>query len=111
MTSTRIPIWKAVGVAIIAYLLALVILSASVKSDDFWGMLFVTPRFRTGFIIYSMPFLLVGMVLIVVGRWMPSKISFVIARRVLIGLCVLALLVAIGLMNVFGSCFDFKLSI
>lgn len=95
----------------IAYLLALVILSASVKSDDFWSMLFVTPSFRTGFIIYSMPFLLFGLVLFIIGRWMPSKISFVIARRVLVGLCVLALLVAIGLMNVFGSCFDFKLSI
>ena len=94
-----------------AYLLALVILSASVKSDDFWSMLFVTPRFRTGFIIYSMPFPLVGMVLIALGRWMPSKTFFVIVRRVLLGLCVLALLVAIGLMNVFGSCFDFKLSI
>lgn len=94
----------------IAYLLALVTLGASVKSANFWGQLFATSSLRTGFVFYSLPFLLVGAVLIAVGRWSPSRTSFVIARLVVVGLSVMALILAVGLMNVFGSCFDFKLS-
>lgn len=111
MLAVKIPIWKTGGIAIISYLIALVLLTAAAKSDEFWSMLFATPRFRTGFIIYSMPFLLTAIVLISIGRWIPSKTSFVIMRRVMVGLCILVLGLAIGLMKLFGSVFDFKLSI
>ena len=110
MTPAKIPIWKAGGLAIIAYLLALVTLHSSVKSPEFWSEMFATPRFRTGFIFYSFPFLAIGAVLIAVGIWVPSRTSFVITRRVIVGLSVFALILAVGLMNVFGSGFDFKLS-
>lgn len=110
MISAKIPIWKAGGIAIIAYLLALVTLHLSVKSPEFWSEMFAIPRFRTGFIFYSLPFLVIGVVLIAVGRWSPNRTPFVIARRVVVGLSVMALVLAVGLMNVFGSCFDFKLS-
>lgn len=94
----------------VAYLLALVILGASVKAANFWDELFATPRFRTGFIFYSLPFLLVGALLVAVGRWLPSRAPLIVVRRVLIGLSILVLVLAVCLMNVFGSCFDFKLS-
>ena len=94
----------------IAYLLALVALGATVKSDEFWSRSFAMARFRNGFIFYSLPFFVIGAVLIVVGRWRPSRTSFVIARRVIVGLSIAALILAGGLMNVFGSGFDFKLS-
>jgi hypothetical protein len=110
MTSAKIPIWKAGGIAMIAYLLALVTLNSSVKSPEFWSEMFATPRFRTGFIFYSFPFLVVGVVLIAVGRWIPNQTYFVITRRVIVGLSIFALILAVGLMNVFGSGFDFKLS-
>lgn len=96
--------------AAIAYLLALVILNSTVKSDVFWTEMFTTPRFRTGFIIYSFPFFFIGTLLIAVGRWTPDRTSFVIARTVLVGISILVLVLAIGLMNVFGSGLDFKLS-
>jgi hypothetical protein len=110
MTSVKIPIWKAGGIAMVAYLLALVTLGASVKAANFWGELFATPRFRTGFVFYSLPFFLVGAVLIAVGRWLPSRAPLIITRRVVVGLSILVLILAVGLMNVFGSGFDFKLS-
>jgi hypothetical protein len=110
MTSAKIPIWKAGGIAAIAYLLALVTLNASVRSDEFWSQMFATPRFRSGFIFYSFPFFLIGFVLIAVGRWIPRRASLVITRRVVVGLSILVLILAVGLMNVFGSGFDFKLS-
>ena len=110
MTSAKIPIWKAGGLAIIAYLLALVTFNSSVKSPEFWSEMFAIPRFRTGFIFYSSPFLFIGVVLIAVGRWIPIRTSFVITRRVIVGLSIFALILAFGLMNLFGSCFDFKLS-
>ena len=94
----------------VAYLLALVTLSAAVKSDEFWGELFAAPGFRTGFVFYSLPFFFVGTVLIAVGRWVPSRTSLVIARRVVVGLSIMVLILAVGLMHVFGSSFDFKLS-
>jgi hypothetical protein len=110
MTSAKIPIWKAGGIAMVAYLLALVTLGASVKAANFWGELFATPRFRTGFAFYSLPFFLVGAVLIAVGRWLPSRVPLIITRRVVVGLSIFVLILAVGLMNVFGSGFDFKLS-
>ena len=94
----------------IAYLLTLITLNAAAKSDQFWNEMFVTPRFRTGFIFYSLPFFIVGVLLIVVGRWLPSKVALVISRRVVIGLSIFALFFAGCLMHLFGSGFDFKLS-
>lgn len=94
----------------IAYLVALVALSAATKSDEFWSQLFATPRFRAGFLFYSSPFFIVGAALIAVGTWTPSRTPFVIARRVFVGLCVVALILAGLLMNVFGLGFDWKLS-
>lgn len=96
--------------AAIAYLLALVILNYTVNSDIFWSEMFTTPRFRTGFIFYSFPFFFIGSLLITVGRWTPVRTSFIIARRVVIGISILVLVLSVGLMNVFGSGFDFKLS-
>ena len=110
MTSAKIPIYKAGGLATIAYLLALVLLNASVKSPEFWSEMFATPRFRTGLILYSALFLAIGIVLVALGRWNPTRTSFVITRRVMLGGSIIALVLAVGLMNVFGSGFDFKLS-
>jgi len=110
MTSAKIPIWKAGGIAMVAYLLALVTLGTSVNAANFWGELFATPRFRAGFVFYSLPFFLVGAVLIAVGRWLPSRAPLIITRRVVVGLSISVLILAVGLMNVFGSGFDFKLS-
>ena len=110
MTSAKIPIWKAGGLAIIAYVLALVMLNASVKSPDFWSEMFATPRFRTGFKLYSALFLAIGIVLVALGRWNPIRTSFVLTRRVILGVAFIALVLAVGLMNVFGSGLDFKLS-
>lgn len=110
MTPVKIPIWKAGGIAATAYLLALVTLNASVKTDAFWSQMFASPRFRGGFIFYSFPFFFIGIVLTVVGRWLPSRAPLILTRRVIVGLSILVLILAVGLMNAFGSCFDFKLS-
>ena len=110
MTSGRIPIWKAGGIAGIAYLVTLITLNAAAKSHEFWNEMFATPRFRTGFIFYSLPFFIIGVLLIVVGRWVPKQVALVISRRVLVGLSICALFFAGCLRHVFGSCFDFKLS-
>jgi hypothetical protein len=53
---------------------------------------------------------LVGAVLIAVGRWLPSRAPLIITRRVVVGLSIFVLILAVGLLNVFGSGFDFKLS-
>jgi len=110
MTSARIPIWKAGGIAMIAYLVTLIWLTAAAKSDQFWNEMFVTPRFRTGFIFYSLPFFIVGVLLIAVGRWVPTQAALVVSRRVVIGLSIFSLFLAGCLMLLFGSGFDFKLS-
>ena len=110
MTSDKIPIWKAGGIAMVAYLLALVTLGTSVKASNFWGELFATPRFRTGFVCYSLPFFLIGAVLIAAGSWLPSRALLIVTRRVVVALSILVLILAVGLMNVFGSLFAFKLS-
>ena len=94
----------------IAYMVSLVTLNASTKSEDFWNKLFATPRFRNGFVFYSLPFFVVAAVLIAIGRWTPDRTECVIWRRVILGLCVLTLVLAGLLMNMFGSGFDFKLS-
>lgn len=94
----------------VAYLLALVALGTSVETANFWGKLFAAPRFRTGFVFYSLPFFSVGAVLIAVGRWLPNRAPLIITRRVVVGLSILMLILAFGLMNVFASGFDFKRS-
>jgi hypothetical protein len=110
MTSAKIPIWKAGGIAVAAYFLALCVLGSSVKADNYWSEMFATPRFRTGFVFYSLPFFMVGAVLIALGRWLPSRAPLIVTRRILVGLSIVVLMLAVGLMNVFGSGLDFKLS-
>lgn len=94
----------------IAYSVTLITLNAAAKSDQFWNAMFAMPRFRTGFIFYSMPFLIVGVLLCAIGRWVPSRVGWEILRRLVIGLCIFALFFAGCLMHVFGLGFDFKLS-
>ena len=90
---------------------AILIVTIVAKSDGYWSELFATPRFRTGFFIYSFPFVLVGAVLVAVGRWVPNHTDFVVLRRAILGVCLLGFAVACFFMVIFGLEFDWKLSI
>ena len=110
-TANRLPIAITGGSALTAYLIALIAVTAVTKANGFWNELFATPRFRDGFVLYSMPFFIVGVVLIAAGCWTPNEESLVIVRRIVIGLCLLALALAGVFMVVFGQAFDGKISI
>ncbi len=111
LISNKIPIWKTSSVAVASYLAAIVILTIFTKADEYWTELFATSRFRTGFILYSFPFLAVGALFVAVGDWAPSRNALIILRRAILAVCLLAFIAACFFMVVFGFGFDWKMSI
>ncbi|WP_411825470.1 hypothetical protein [Luteolibacter sp. AS25] len=107
----RVPVWAMAGITILAYFAALIIATTITQSTDFWSQLFATPRFRTGFIIYSMPFLVIGILLTLLGQWTPHGSLPVMMRRIFVGLSVSALLISCVFLVIFAQGFDWKLSI
>lgn len=111
LTANKIPIWKTGSLAIASYLLAILILTFFTKSEGYWTELFATPRFRTGFVLYSCPFIVVCAIYMAVGAWKPSRVVLVVVRRAILSICLLAFIAACFFMIVFGFGFDWKMSI
>lgn len=107
----RLPVWLTGGFALVAWMIALATATVMEGMAGHWGELLTAPRFQTGFLVYSLPFVCLGAVLVGLGRWAPGSGAGVALRLVSVCICFLAFVVAGGFLVTLCDAFVFKLSI
>lgn len=106
---SKLSLWVTGGIPLAVYAITLIITTLVTKTPHFWAELFGAQRFRSGFILYSLPFIIIGVLMILIGRLNLKTSRFVVAQLSALILCVLALVLAGVLLIVFATGFDWKM--